>query len=113
MMGAAEEEGRSNRVVREKTTNPARSVTAVRGGERGWAIQVGAFADEAAAERLAAGLRDRYPVAVLPASGPGGRWRVRVQPIANEAEARSAADRLKRQDSLPTWVTRMEAGSGS
>jgi cell division septation protein DedD len=81
--------------------------------ERPWAIQVGAFADAAAADRLAEGLRGRYPVAVLPAEEGGGRFRVRIQPIREEAEARSMAERLKRDDSLPTWVTRMEARSGS
>jgi len=81
--------------------------------ERRWSIQVGAFGDAAAAERLAAGLRSRYPVAVLPARETGGRWRVRIQPIAGEDEARTMADRLKRDEHLPTWVTPMESGSGS
>lgn len=81
--------------------------------ERRWAIQVGAFADEAAAKRLAGGLRGRYPVAVLPASERGGRWRVRIQPIAGEEEARRVAGRLKQDERLPTWVTPMETGAGS
>lgn len=80
--------------------------------EAGWSIQVGAFSDEAAAERLAEGLGGKYPVAVLPASTAGGRWRVRVQPIRSEARAREMAEELKRNERLPTWVTPMEARSG-
>jgi cell division septation protein DedD len=113
MMGARREG--TQRVASEGVEVPqsSRSVTAATPGEQGWSIQVGAFAEEASAQRLAAGLRERYPVWVLPASGPGDRWRVRIQPIADEAEARSLADQLKRQDRLPTWVTRMEARSGT
>jgi len=73
-----------------------------------WSIQVGAFSDEGAADRLAEGLRARYPVEVLPASGEGGRWRVRVQPIRGETRAREMAEALKRDERLPTWVTPME-----
>jgi len=78
-----------------------------------WSIQVGAFSEQAAAEHIAQGLRARYPVEVLPASGKGGRWRVRVQPIRSEERAREMAERLKRDDRLPTWVTPMEDRSGS
>ena len=74
---------------------------------------MGAFSEQAAAERLAEGLRKDFPVAVLPAEGGSGRWRVRVQPIATEAEARATADRLKRDERLPTWVTRLEGRPAS
>lgn len=74
-----------------------------------WAIQVGAFSDETAAAGLADSLRGRFPVEVLPAGSESRRWRVRVQPIASEAEARETAERLKRDERLPTWVTRMES----
>lgn len=78
-----------------------------------WSIQIGAFSDPVAAERLAGGLRDRYPVAVLPASGKGGRWRVRVQPFSGESDAQETAKRLKSEEGLPTWVTKLEGRSGS
>ena len=83
------------------------------GAAKTWSIQVGAFSEEAAAAKLADGLRDRYPVVVLPAGGNGGRWRVRVQPVLGEDRARELAERLKQDDRLPTWVTRMEGRSGS
>ncbi len=78
-----------------------------------WSIQVGAFSNQAAATRLAEGLRARYPVEVLAASGKSGRWRVRVQPIRGEQRARKMAVELKRKERLPTWVTPMEGHSGS
>lgn len=97
-----------------RMTTPRRPEVSDRAtAERRWSIQVGAFGDAAAAERLADGLRNRYPVAVLPARETGGRWRVRIQPIAGEDEARTMADRLKRDEHLPTWVTPMESGSDS
>lgn len=79
----------------------------------GWAIQVGAFGDSASADRLADQLeRKGYPVAVLPASASSSRWRVRVQPIGEEGEARSVAQRIERDERLPTWVLRIEASAG-
>ena len=86
--------------------------TATKGAGR-WSIQVGAFSEEASASRLADGLRDRYPVVILPARKDGGRWRVRIQPIEDEDRARVMADRLKRDERLPTWVTPMEGRAGS
>jgi cell division septation protein DedD len=70
-----------------------------------WAIQVGAFSDESAATRLADDLRGKgYPVRLLGADGETRRWRVRVQPVPGEAEAREMAGRLKRVERLPTWL---------
>ena len=106
--------------VRDRTAEPAVPVTraiatpdsAMRPAEDRWSIQVGAFSDEGAADRLAEGLRQRYPVTVLPASATGGRWRVRVQPIRGEALARQMAEDLKRDERLPTWVTPLEERAG-
>jgi cell division septation protein DedD len=79
-----------------------------------WAIQVGAFSDESAAIRLAEGLAVKgYSVELIPATSETRRWRVRVQPVEGETRARELADRLKQEERLPTWVTPMEAGSGS
>lgn len=73
-----------------------------------WAIQVGAFAEEAAAIRLTKGLGAKgYPTEMLAASGDSERWRVRIQPVRGEAEAREIAARLKRDERLPTWVILM------
>jgi cell division septation protein DedD len=96
-----------------KGVSRAPTAAASRGTGKSWSIQVGAFSEEAAAEKLANGLRDRFPVAVLPAGDNGGRWRVRVQPILGEDRARELAERLKQDHRLPTWVTPMEGRSGS
>jgi DedD protein len=71
-----------------------------------FAVQVGAFADGAAAERLADSLRAKgYAVTVVAGTGAGAsRWRVRVGPLASREEADAAAARLKREETLPTWV---------
>ena len=79
---------------------------------RPWAIQVGSFTEKRAAQRLAETLAGGYAVEVLPAKRDGGRWRVRVQPIATEDRARATAERLKREEGLPTWVTPMGEGHG-
>ncbi len=70
------------------------------------AVQVGAFAESAAAERLARTLRDKgFPVYVSPGTSAGQpRWRVRVGPLASREEAEQAASRLKTVEKLPTWV---------
>ncbi|HKK50496.1 MAG TPA: SPOR domain-containing protein [Myxococcota bacterium] len=79
-----------------------------------WAIQVGAFSDRSAALRLTRELREKgYPVELIPASDEGKRWRVRVQPVEGKEPAQGLAERLKREERLPTWVVSMEARSGS
>ena len=82
------------------------------GSDRFWAIQVGAFSDEASAARLAEGLGAKgYPTELLAASGNSQRWRVRVQPVRGEAKAQEMAMRLKLAERLPTWVLPMEGTS--
>ena len=101
----------------EEKPNPTLPVVAAKPSERPtdseqgrlWAIQVGAFADEASAARLAKGLGAKgYPAELLAASGDSQRWRVRVQPLRGEAKTREMAARLKRVERLPTWVLPME-----
>jgi cell division septation protein DedD len=71
-------------------------------------VQVGAFAERGAAERLDARLRGLgLPVFVEPAEAGGG-WRVRVGPFGGEPEAQRVARRLKEEQKLPTWVLRAE-----
>lgn len=83
-------------------------------GGKGWAIQVGAFGDAPSAEQLADRLEGKgYPVEVLPAGAESNRWRVRVQPIAEERSARATAERIEREERLPTWVIRLEGQTRS
>lgn len=80
--------------------------------ERRFAVQVGAFSDESAARRLVDSLESkRYPAAMLPSTGSDRRWRVRVQPLRGEDNAREVANRLKREEGLPTWVVPLETGA--
>jgi cell division septation protein DedD len=78
-----------------------------------WAIQVGAFAEKAAARRLAESLEAKhYPVELIASKGATKRWRVRVQPIRGESKARGIVNQLKRDERLPTWMIPLEAPSG-
>ena len=75
----------------------------------GFAIQVGAFAEEAPARELESKLRGLgLPGFIAEGPGGGARWRVRVGPIASEEEARRVASRLQAEHRLPTWVLRLE-----
>ncbi len=71
-----------------------------------FAIQVGAFAQSASAQRLADGLREKgMDVYLSPGTQDGvARWRVRVGPLASRAEAERLAARIKTDEKLPTWV---------
>ena len=68
-------------------------------------MQVGALADSAGAEQLAAKLRRRgFSVYVAPSAEAGSnRWRVRVGPVATREEAQALAKRLE-TEKFPTWV---------
>jgi cell division septation protein DedD len=71
----------------------------------GFAVQVGAFATGSAADGLAAELTKLGHAAyVADEGGHGARYKVRVGPIASRAEADALADKLKREQRLPTWV---------
>ena len=74
--------------------------------EKRIAVQVGAFSESRAAERLAADLRAKgYSVYLSPGAASGdARWRVRVGPLASREEAVRTAARLKEKEKLPTWV---------
>jgi cell division septation protein DedD len=76
----------------------------------GYAIQVGAFADEPAARRLASELSALGLRGYVAPHGQGDerRWRVRVGPWASQDEARRIASRLNAERQLPTWVLREE-----
>lgn len=89
-----------------------RSVAEVASPGRGsrFSVQVGAFTDSAAAERLAESLRGKgFRVTVSGSAGDGGsRWRVRVGPMETRAAAERSAARLKAEEALPTWVLDQE-----
>jgi cell division septation protein DedD len=69
------------------------------------AVQVGAFGEELAAERLAGSLRAKgYPAYVVSGGTGAASWRVRVGPWPSRAAGEQAAARLKREERLPTWV---------
>ncbi|MDP7431697.1 MAG: SPOR domain-containing protein [Myxococcota bacterium] len=99
---------------------PAPSVTRMRpevltpGGAAGrFAVQVGAFVEGGAANRLADSLRAKgYEAYVSPGAGAGdARWRVRVGPLDTREDAERSAKRLKAEEKLPTWILD-ENGSG-
>jgi cell division septation protein DedD len=93
-----------------KATAPPPDLAPQPTGTPSFAVQVGAFADGDAAERLAESLRAKgYAVTVAAGTGAGApRWRVRVGPLASREEADAAAARLKREERLPTWVLNEE-----
>ena len=104
----------------EETPDASLPVVAARAKKRAeateqagsWAIQVGAFEDEASAVRLADGLGAKgYPTELLSAGGDSPRWRVRVQPLPSEAKAKEIETRLKHVEHLPTWVLPVERRS--
>jgi cell division protein FtsN len=78
----------------------------------GYAVQVGAFASGSAAGTVEARLLARgFDAYVVPPDAAGdGRWRVRVGPVGQKSEAEAVADRLKREERLPTWVLSEEGG---
>lgn len=101
---ASEKPERDLPIVAAAAKRPADSET-----DRLWAIQVGAFADEAAAARLVVALDGKgYPTELLPSTEDVQRWRVRVQPVRGKTNAQEMAGRLKRVERLPTWVVPME-----
>ena len=91
-----------------KVPPKSRSRVAVHGSDLsvGFAVQVGAFADSASAERLANSLRGKgFRVYVSGSREEGAsRWRVRVGPMETREAAERSAARLKAEETLPTWV---------
>ncbi len=91
-----------------KVPPESRSRVAVHGSDLsvGFAVQVGAFADSASAERLANSLRGKgFRVYVSGSREEGAsRWRVRVGPMETREAAERSAARLKAEETLPTWV---------
>jgi cell division septation protein DedD len=80
-----------------------RSVAAASGSHV--AVQVGAFAEREAAERLRERLREAgFPAYLAASADSGEHWRVRVGPYASRPEAERIASRLQQGQRLPTWV---------
>ena len=98
---AAEAEG-----PEEASATPAVSSAPPTGG---FAVQVGAFATGHAADALAVELTKLgHPAYVADEGGNGARYKVRVGPIASRVDADALADKLKREQRLPTWVLTRE-----
>jgi cell division septation protein DedD len=72
----------------------------------GLVVQVGAFSESDAAEKMSSSLRAKgYAAYVIPSAKSGdGRWRVRVGPATSRPKAEKLAHRLKVEERLPTWV---------
>ena len=72
----------------------------------GFSVQVGAFAEGGAAERVRERLRSKgFETYVTTANQSGdGKWRVRVGPVPEKGDAEKLASRLKIEERLPTWV---------
>jgi DedD protein len=69
------------------------------------AVQVGAFAEREAAERLRGRLREAgFPAYLAASADKDEHWRVRVGPYASRPEAERIAARLQQGQRLPTWV---------
>lgn len=73
-------------------------------------VQIGAFAVEANAERLRAGLSARYsPVSIVPYDSPNGMfYRVRVGQFSTEQAAQQLAAQLRADEQLTTFVVRLD-----
>ncbi len=75
-----------------------------------FAVQVGAFADRANADRLRDQLATRFqPVLVDSFDGPKGRlYRLRVGSVPTEAAARQLAAKLHSEEGFETFVVRLD-----
>jgi hypothetical protein len=78
----------------------------------GFSVQVGAFGDGVAAEKMSQKLRSKgFDTYVTSGKeSKDGKWRVRVGPVSEKAEAAELASRLKTEQRLPTWVVAEEGG---
>jgi cell division septation protein DedD len=91
------------------TKPAAKSAAAAPAGR--YAVQVGAFGESDAAEKLAERLRGRgYSSYVLASTDGDSRWRVRVGPVPERATAEALATKLEKNEKLPTWV--LDEGQG-
>jgi rare lipoprotein A len=75
-----------------------------------FAVQVGAFADRANAERLRERLLENYrPISIQDTTGPSGRlFRVRVGSEPSEASAQKLGYKLSGETGLHTFVIRLD-----
>ena len=103
---AGERTARATPVARERAQPEGRDLPAVSAAPTGYAVQVGAFASSEAARAMRSKLAAKgYESFVAAgAAARGQRWRVRVGPFANRAQADRAAWQLKRREGISTWV---------
>jgi cell division septation protein DedD len=99
--------------ARAAAAKPARPAappapTPARGG---FAVQVGAFADQSGARKLVDDLRGHgYQAGFVREAGGRAPFKVRVGPVATREEAERLARKLKAEHHLPTWVLAQDAG---
>jgi DedD protein len=77
-----------------------------------FSVQVGAFADRAAADKLVSRLKARGYDTFVKTDGAasGKRFRVRVGPVKERARAEALAAKLAKAENLPTWVLDEDKG---
>jgi DedD protein len=95
---AATAQGRMQPPVRSRTEPPPQSRTeALAQAASGWAVQLGSFASQANAARLAHELKGKgFMASVSESTGDGRRWyRVRVGPERDRTSAQALAVRLR------------------
>ena len=82
----------------EKTPSPQNDNTGGAGDDSAWVVQLGSFASQANADRLAGQLKSRGYKAFVSRldSGSRTRYRVRVGPEQERAQAETLAERLRR-----------------
>lgn len=103
-VAAAPSARREDRVPREIASIPTQQPpSSIRSG---FSVQVGAFVEGGAAERVREKLRGKgFETYVTRGKQSGdGKWRVRVGPVADKGDAEKLASRLKTEERLPTWV---------
>lgn len=83
----------------------SKAVAAPKAG--GVILQVGAFGDAATAQSLATRLKGKgYAAYVFDAQTGPSRYRVRVGPLADKAEADKVSARLKKEEGFSPFITR-------
>ena len=88
--------------------HPATDASPTPSPAAGWTVQVGAFGNRQQADSLQQDLRRAgFDAYMSPLGTPDGqtRFRVRVGTFADRSVAQRAADRLRAERSLPTFVT--------
>ena len=102
---AGEEPSRPQREVAAPPPSAAPAPALAPARRAGYAVQVGAFGSRAGAKQLVSELRAKgFSVYVIEDTGGSARFKVRVGPVDDRAEAAALAEKLRKEHRLPTWV---------